>query len=117
MTGLKFPDHRETLDLPVGFKEPGTDDVVKTAEVRAVTGGDEFYIGMSPEYRRSPNDLVYKTMLLARCVTKLGDQTTVSVSDINKLHAADVRVLEYAIYGLTYGADSLPQEDPESPGG
>jgi len=112
-----FPDHREFVELPVGFQLPGTDEVVRDAEVRAVTGGDEFHIGMSPEYRRSPNDLVYKTLLLARCTTRIGDRKTISVADINKLHAADVRALEYAIYRLTYGKEALPDEDPDSPGG
>lgn len=117
MAQLKFPDHRELVDLPVGFRIPGSEDVVRQAEVRAVTGGDEFYIGMSPEYRRSPNDLVYKTLLLTRCITRLGAQTAISLNDVNRLHAADVRAVEYAIYRLTYGKDALPDEDPDSPGG
>ena len=117
MSERKFPDHREFIELPVGFKDPASGEVVTDAEVRAVTGGDEFYIGMSPEYRRSPNDLVYKTLLLARCVTRIGEKTMISLSDINGLHAADVRALEYGIYRLTYGKDALPEEDPDSPGG
>lgn len=116
MSERRFPDHREFVELPVGFKT-ADGEVVREAEVRAVTGGDEFYIGMSAEYRRSPNDLVYKTLLLARCVTRLGDRRAISLSDVNSLHAADVRALEYAIYRLTYGKDALPDEDPDSPGG
>lgn len=116
MADLKFPEHRELVDLPVGF-QLASGEVVREGEVRAVTGGDEFYIGMSPEYRRSPNDLVYKTLLLARCVTRLGSQNALSIHDINKLHAADVRALEYAIYRLTYGKDALPDENADAPGG
>lgn len=116
MSDRRFPDHREFVELPVGFRD-AEGNVVTEAEVRAVTGGDEFYIGMSPEYRRSPNDLVYKTLLLSRCVTRIGDRKAISLSDVNNLHAADVRALEYAIYRLTYGKDALPDEDPDSPGG
>jgi len=111
-----IPVLREVVELPVGFsKSDGTP--VTVAEVRAVTGGDEFYIGMSPEYNRNPNDLVYKTLLLSRCVVRLGDQKAISIGDIQKLHARDVRALEYAVYRLTYGANALPAEDPDSPGG
>ena len=91
--------------------------MVQEAEVRAVTGADEYYIGLSPEYNRSPNDLVYKTLLLSRCVTRLGEKTTISMTDIANLHANDVRALEYAVYALTYGREALPEEDPDSPGG
>jgi hypothetical protein len=90
---------------------------VREAEVRAVTGADEYYIGMSPEYNKNPNDLVYKTLLLSRCVTKLGERSGIAMHDIMKLHARDVRALEYAVYRLTYGADALPEEDPDTPGG
>jgi hypothetical protein len=108
--------HRELVELPVGFT--GKDgDVVREAEVRAVTGADEYYIGMSPEYNRNPNDLVYKTLLLSRTVLRIGDNKTVTLNDITKLHAKDVRALEYAVYRLTYGKDALPEEDPDSPGG
>lgn len=117
MTTPKLPTYRETVALPVGFEDPGTHEIVKDAEIRAVTGGDELYIGMSPEYNRTPNDLVYKTLLLSRCVTRMGSRTTIGIEDIKKLHARDVRALEYAVYRLTYGADALPPEDPNSPGG
>lgn len=116
MAGEKLPSHRELVELPVGFAD-AAGNLVRDAEVRAVTGADEFYIGMSPEYNRSPNDLVYKTLLLSRCVTRLGDRKAISMADVNKLHAKDVRALEYAVYALTYGKESLPEEDPDSPGG
>ena len=77
MSGAKLPNHREYVALPVGF-EVSSGDVVQEAEVRAVTGADEYYIGLSPEYNRSPNDLVYKTLLLSRCVTRLGEKTTIT---------------------------------------
>ena len=79
----------------------------------------EFYrksIGTSAQYNRYPNDLVYKTLLLAECVTRIGGKTHVSMADIGKLHALDVRALEYAIYRLTYGEENLPPEEP-GPGG
>ena len=116
MSEPKLPNYRETIPLVVGFQD-AKGDLVNEAEVRAVTGADEFYIGMSAEYNRNPNDLVYKTLLLARCVTRLGERTAISINDIKKLHARDVRALEYAVYRLTYGADALPEEDPDSPGG
>ena len=116
MSGAKLPSHREYVALPVGF-EGSSGEVVQEAEVRAVTGADEYYIGLSPEYNRSPNDLVYKTLLLSRCVTRLGEKTTISMTDIANLHAKDVRALEYAVYALTYGREALPEEDPDSPGG
>ena len=78
MSEPKLPNYRETINLPVGF-EDSKGEVVREAEVRAVTGADEFHIG--------------------------------------KLHARDVRALEYAVYRLTYGADALPEEDPDTPGG
>lgn len=113
---MKTVSHREAVELPVGYEER-SGEVHREAEVRAVTGGDEMWIGMSPEYNRNPNDLVYKTLLLSRCVTRLGDRTALSINDIKKLHARDIRALEYAVYRLTYGADALPEEDPATPGG
>jgi len=86
-----------------------------TAEVRAVTGGDEMAIGMSTQYNKYANDLIYKTLLLSRCVTKLGERDAITMSDIQRLHAQDMRVLEYEIYKLTYGEDSIPE--PEGPSG
>jgi hypothetical protein len=117
MSGPQLPTYREIVTLPVGFKDPASDDIIREAEVRPVTGADELYIGMSPEYNRMPNDLVYKMLLLSRTVTKLGDHKPVTVNDVSKLHAMDVRALEYAVYRLTYGEDALPDEDPNQPGG
>ena len=57
MSESKLPNYRETLALPVGF-EDSKGEHVREAEVRAVTGADEFFIGMAPEYNRNPNDLV-----------------------------------------------------------
>ena len=109
--------YRETVDLPVGYHDPITGDVFKTAEVRAVTGGDELYIGMSPEYNKHPNDLIYKTLLLSRTVTKLGPRALVTIDDITRLHAQDIRALEYAVYRITYGAQNIPEPDDSEPGG
>jgi len=106
----KLPSHRERVELPVGFLD-SAGKLVKEAEVRAVTGGDEFAIGMAPEYNRNPNDLVYKMLLLARCVTKLGERTMIALPEIQKLHVRDVRALEYAIYRITYGKEAVPEED------
>jgi hypothetical protein len=83
---------------------------MRDAEVRAVTGGDELFIGMSPEYNKHANDLVYKTLLLSRTVTRIGDKTMITLTDIRKLHARDVRALEQAVYRLTYGADAVPEQ-------
>lgn len=115
MSESKLPTHRERVELPVGFLD-SSGKLVKDAEVRAVTGGDEFAIGMSPEYNRSPNDLVYKTLLLARCVTKLGERTMVALPEVQKLHVRDVRALEYAIYRITYGKEAVPEEGDSDPG-
>lgn len=116
MSDPKLPSYREFVELPVGFEGPDG-VVVREAEVRPVTGADELYIGMSPEYNRHANDLVYKTLLLSRTVTRLGAKTSITMSDITRLHARDVRSLEYAVYRITYGEAALPAEDPDSPGG
>lgn len=104
---------REVVALPHGF-EDSSGTVHLEAEVRGVTGGDEMWIGMSPEYNKHPNDLVYKTLLLSRTVTRIGPKTLITVSDIQRLSARDVRVLEYAIYRLTYGEDAIPEPDGPS---
>lgn len=101
---------RATVELPIGIKN-GDGTVDRMAEVRAVTAPDEMYVGMSREYNEHPNDMVYKLLLLARCVIRLGDRTQVSLSDIQTLHARDIRALELAVYDLTYGSDALPPED------
>ena len=107
--------HREIIRLPVGF-ELGSGELATEAEVRAVAGADELYIGMSSQYNRNPNDLVYKTLLLSRTITRIGPKTSITMSDVGKMHALDVRALEYAVYRLTYGEENLPPEEP-GPGG
>ncbi|HMV65212.1 MAG TPA: hypothetical protein PKA64_00080 [Myxococcota bacterium] len=87
----------------------------RDAEVRAVSGGDEMAIGMSTQYNKYANDLIYKTLLLSRCITRLGDRTNITLSDVQRLHAQDMRVLEYEIYKLTYGEAAVPE--PEGPSG
>jgi hypothetical protein len=115
MSEPKPPSYRETVVLPVGWEDKDG-ALHREAEVRAVTGGDELWIGMSPQYARHPNDLVYKTLLLSRTVTKLGPKTQITPQDISALHALDVRALEYAVYKLTYGEENLPPET-DGPGG
>lgn len=115
MTGPKPVSFRQAVELPVGFEDPASGELSRDAEVRAVTGGDELAIGMSSQYNRFANDLIYKTLLLSRCVTRLGDRTNITMSDIQTLHAQDMRLLEYEIYKLTYGEDSVPE--PEGPSG
>jgi len=115
MTEPKPPSYREPVVLPVGWEDKDG-ALYKEAEVRAVTGGDELWIGMSPQYARHPNDLVYKTLLLSRTVTKLGPKTQITPQEISSLHALDVRALEYAVYKLTYGEENLPPEG-DGPGG
>jgi hypothetical protein len=107
--------HREIIQLPVGFELPNS-DLAKEAEVRAVTGADELFIGQSSQYNRHPNDLVYRTLLLSRTVTRIGSHKNITIADIGKMHALDVRALEYAVYRLTYGEENLPSEEP-GPGG
>lgn len=114
-TGPARTSHREVILLEVGFEMPDG-SLANEAEVRAVTGADELKIGTSAQYNRYPNDLVYKTLLLAECVTRIGGKNHITMSDIGKLHALDVRALEYAIYRLTYGEENLPPEEP-GPGG
>jgi hypothetical protein len=108
--------YRETVVLPVGYEDPASGELYKEAEVRPVNGGDELYIGMSPEYTQHPNDLIYKTLLLSRTVCKLGPRTLITVDDITRLHAQDIRALEYAVYRITYGEDVAPPEG-EGPSG
>lgn len=114
MAGEKLPSARETVILPVGYEDPVSGEVTQEAEVRAVTGGDELYIGMSAEYNKYPNDLTYKTVLLSRVVTRLGSRTSISIDDIRRLHAKDLRALEYAVYAMTYGTDAIPEPDGPS---
>jgi protein subunit release factor A len=101
--------------LPVGFEDPTSGQLSREAEVRAVTGGDEMAIGMSSQYNRYANDLIYKTLLLSRCITRLGERTNITMGDVQNLHAQDMRVLEYEIYKLTYGENAVPE--PEGPSG
>ena len=112
----RLVSHREKVQLPVGYEDPATGQAYQDAEVRAVTGGDELYIGMSPEYNRHPNDLVYKNLLLSRTVTRLGPRTLVTISDIQNLHAKDVRALENAVYRITYGDEGIPEGEQASLG-
>jgi hypothetical protein len=113
----KVTSYREKVALPIGYEDPISNELFNEAEIRPVTGGDELYIGMSPEYNKNPNDLIYKTLLLARCVTKLGPRGLVTINDITRLHAQDVRALEYAIYRVTYGQDAIPEPDESDPSG
>jgi len=114
VAGEKLPSARETVILPVGYEDPMSGEVAQEAEVRAVTGGDELYIGMSAEYNKYPNDLTYKTVLLSRVVTRLGERTSISIDDIRRLHAKDLRALEYTVYAMTYGTDAIPEPDGPS---
>jgi len=107
--------HRELIQLPVGFELPNG-ELAREAEVRAVTGADELFIGQSSQYNRHPNDIVYRTLLFSRTVKRIGPHKNVIVNDVGKMHALDVRALEYAVYRLTYGEENLPEEEP-GPGG
>lgn len=105
----EFP--RTAVRLPVGFRDPESGKVFHEAEVRPVIGADEYYIGRSSEYQSAPTDLVYKTLLLARTVRRLGPRTMISISDIQRLHAKDLRALEHAVYRITYGDDAVALDD------
>lgn len=50
-------------------------------------------------------------------MTRLGDRTAVSLGDIQQLHARDIRLLEVAVYELTYGSDAPPPQEDGTPGG
>lgn len=115
MSGQRPTSHRELVALPMGIEDPAANVIHREAEVRAVTAGDELFIGTSPEYNRFPNDLVYKTLLLSRTVTRLGNKTNVTLDDIKRLHALDLRALEYAVYRITYGEGVVPESS--GPGG
>lgn len=112
----EVPSYRMTVQLPVGFNDK-VGALQKVAEVRAVTGADELFIGMSREYNQYPNDMVYKMLLLGRCVTRLGDNAVVSHADVQQLDARDIRALEHAVYTITYGSDAHPEEEEGTPGG
>jgi hypothetical protein len=86
MTEVRSTAHREQVTLPVGVEDSKANLIHREAEVRAVTAGDELYIGTFPDYNKFPNDLVYKTLLLSRTVTRLGPKTNVTVEDIKRLH-------------------------------
>ena len=105
MALYRLPSHREPVTLPVGYEDPASGEVHREAEVRPVTGGDEIFIGSSVDYNRFPNDLIYKTLLLSRTVTRIGPRSSITVEDIRRLHAQDLRALEYAVYRITYGQE------------
>jgi hypothetical protein len=115
MTEVRSTAHREQVTLPVGVEDSKANLIHREAEVRAVTAGDELYIGTFPDYNKFPNDLVYKTLLLSRTVTRLGPKTNVTVEDIKRLHVLDIRALELSVYRITYGEGVVP-ETP-GPGG
>ena len=97
--------YRELVRLPVGYEDPSAQALVTEVEVRAITGADELYVGMSPEYNKHANDLVFKALLLSRAITRLGTRTGVSIFDIERFHAQDLRAVEEAVFRLTYGSD------------
>lgn len=101
--GSRPASYQERLELPIGYEDPASGQVWTDVEVRAINGSDELAVGMSPDYNRHPNDLVYKNLMLARTVVRIGGRTLVTQDDIRRLHARDLRVLEEAVFRLTYG--------------
>jgi len=101
---------RRTVPLPVGHID-AYGEMHTTAEVRPITGADEYRVGLSKEYTARPIDSVYEMLMLSRCVTKLGSRTQVTLSDIEQLHPDDLEVLKRAIHELTY----KPPEPAEPP--
>ncbi|MFM7201374.1 MAG: hypothetical protein ACKO6N_11330 [Myxococcota bacterium] len=99
--------YREIVFLPVGYEDPASGKTEKEVELRAITGADELYVGMSPEYNRHQNDLVFKAMLLSRAIVRIGDRTAINIGDIQRMHAQDLRVLEETVFRLTYGTDVI----------
>lgn len=104
------------VHLPVGYEDPATGEIHHDAEVREVIGADEIAISKSADYKAAQNQLVYKIHLLSHTVTRLGPRKLVTLSDIEALHARDVRALETAVYRLTYGDDSVSEKDGVPPG-
>jgi len=105
MPGPVSTSYREIVRLPVGYDDPASGQVENEVEIRAITGADELYVGMSPEYNRHQNDLVFKAMLLSRAIVRIGSRTAINIGDIQRMHAQDLRVLEEAVFRLTYGTD------------
>lgn len=106
---LKPASYRERIELPVGYEDPVSGKRWTDAEVRAINGADELYVGMSAEYQRFPNDLIYKGLMLSRTIVRIGERGVITLDDVRRLHAQDLRVLEEAVFRLTYGTDSRNQ--------
>lgn len=88
MSALAVSASRLTVELPMGFRDAqGTHPT--QAEVRAATGADALTIAMTPEYNEHPNSPVYTLLLLGRCVTRIGDNTVVTLSHVLTLHAIE----------------------------
>lgn len=97
--------YREIIRLPVGYEDPASGQTETEVEIRAITGADEIAVGTSPEYNRNPNDLIFKALLLSRTIVRIGNRTVINMGDIQRLHAQDLRVIEEAVFRLTYGSD------------
>ncbi len=95
--------YRESVTLPVGYEDPASGQLWHDAEVRAITGADELSVGTSSDYNRHPNDLIYKNLILARTVCRIGARTLITLDDVRRLQSRDLRVLEEAVFRLTYG--------------
>lgn len=105
---------RRTVTLTFGF----TDHTGKThleAEVRPMTGKDEYKVGLSKAYTKRPTDAVYELLMLGLCVLRIGGHQPVTVEDIETLHPDDLGLLKRTIEALTYSPPPEPAPAPKPP--
>jgi hypothetical protein len=84
--------------LPGGYIT-ATGEVIKTAEVRELTGKDEEYMGKSPTLSKAFNGL------LERAVVSIGDMPVTSEM-IDQLLVGDRDALLLGIYKVTFGSEA-----------
>jgi hypothetical protein len=68
---------RRTVVLPFGFIDT-SGEVHTTAEVRPITGADEYRVGLSKEYTLQPTDAVYESAVDADDSRRCGDPQRVA---------------------------------------
>ena len=92
-----------SIGLPVGLWDNGTR--VRRADVRALNGADEEFL-LERSGRTAPARLA--TLLLTRCVERIGDTEPVTPDVARRLVVGDREALLLEIRGLTFG----PKIDP-----
>jgi hypothetical protein len=94
LSEITYPS--ETLVLLPGGYVTAAREVIKTAEVRELTGKDEEYIGKAPTLAKAFNGL------LERAVISLGDEPVTS-DIVDQLLVGDRDALLLGIYKVTFG--------------